>query len=265
MVATLGGGEMIELNKIYNEDCLEGMKRIPDKSVDLIVTDPPYEHVKGGMKSKKYNVGTWKAESYMNEKMSDFKKEDIFNFLNISIKKMKKVNMYIFCSKLQLAHYFDYINQNKKLKYDLLVWDKSSVDNKYSMKSSKFFTQDIEYIIRIYESGVSLNKIWNEEGTKSDSKYYMKRQKFQQPKGKHNTMKPIKLIERFIKLSSNENDVVLDMFMGSGTTAIACINTNRNYIGFEMDKEFYNISQERIKEHMKDNLRVLLEEKKNEK
>src|SRR5699024_9471207 len=225
------------------------MKRIHDGSVDLIVTDPPYEHVKGGMKSKKYNVGTWKAESYMNTKMSDFKKEDIFNFLNVSIKKMKKVNMYIFCSKLQLAHYFDYINQNKKLKYDLLVWDKSSADDKFSMKSSKFFAQDIEYIVRIYESGVSLNKIWNKEGTKSDSRYYMKRQKFQQPKGSHGTMKPTELIERFIKLSSIENDLVLDPFMGSGTTAIACINTERNFIGFELDETYYNKSLERIKNH----------------
>ena len=239
----------MKLNRIYNEDCLEGMKRIPDGSVDLIITDPPYEHVKGGMKSKKYNVGTWKAESYMNTKMSDFKKEDIFIFLNVSIKKMKKVNMYIFCSKLQLAHYFDYINQNKKLKYDLLVWDKSSVDDKYSMKSSKFFTQDIEYIVRIYESGVSLKKVWNKDGTKSDSRYYMKRQKFQQPKGSHGTMKPTELIERFIKLSSIENDLVLDPFMGSGTTAIACMNTKRNFIGFELDKTYYEKSLERIKNH----------------
>ena len=241
----------MELNKIYNDDCLGGMKKIEDNSVDLIITDPPYEHVKGGMKSKKYNVGTWKSDSYMNEKMSDFKKEDIFNFLDVSITKMKKVNMYIFCSKLQLAHYFDYLNKNKKLKYDLLVWDKSSDDGKYSMKSSKFFTQDIEYIIRIYESGVSLNKVWNEERTKSDSRYYMKRQKFKQPKGKHGTMKPVELIERFIELSSNENDIVLDPFMGSGTTAIACINTNRNYIGFELDEEYYNASLDRIGKHKK--------------
>lgn len=241
----------MELNKIYNDDCLEGMKKIEDNSVDLIITDPPYEHVKGGMKSKKYNVGTWKSDSYMNEKMSDFKKEDIFNFLDVSITKMKKVNMYIFCSKLQLAHYFDYLNKNKKLKYDLLVWDKSSDDGKYSMKSSKFFTQDIEYIIRIYESGVSLNKVWNEERTKSDSRYYMKRQKFKQPKGKHGTMKPVELIERFIELSSNENDIVLDPFMGSGTTAIACLNTNRNYIGFELDEEYYNASLDRIGKHKK--------------
>ena len=239
----------MELNKIYNEECIEGMKKIEDNSVDLIVTDPPYEHVKGGMKSKKYNVGTWKAESYMNTKMSDFKKDDIFNFLDVAITKMKKANMYIFCSKLQLAHYFDYINQNKKLKYDLLIWDKSSAEGKYSMKSSKFFTQDIEYIIRIYESGVSLNKVWNEDGTKSDSRYYMKRQKFLQPKGKHNTMKPTELLKRFIELSSDEEGVVLDPFMGSGTTAIAAINTNRNYIGFELDEEYYNASLERIKEY----------------
>ena len=239
----------MELNKIYNEDCLEGMKKIADNSVDLIVTDPPYEHVKGGMKSKKYNVGTWKAESFMNTNMSDFKKDDIFNFLDVAITKLKKTNMYIFCSKLQLAHYFDYINQNKKLKYDLLIWDKSSAEGKYSMKSSKFFTQDIEYIVRIYESGVSLNKVWNEDETKSDSRYYMKRQKFPQPKGEHNTMKPTELIERFIELSSDKEDVILDPFMGSGTTAIACINTNRNYIGFELDEEYYNISMERIAEH----------------
>lgn len=247
----------MELNKIYNEDCLEGMKRIEDDSVDLIIIDPPYEHVKGGMKSKKYNVGTWEAGSYMNMKMSDFKKENIFNFLDASITKMKKVNMYIFCSKLQLAHYFDYLNKNKKLKYDLLVWDKSSDDGKYSMKSSKFFTQDIEYIIRIYESGVSLNKVWNEERTKSDSRYYMKRQKFKQPKGEHGTMKPVELIERFIELSSNENDIIFDGFMGSGTTAIAAINTNRNYIGFELDEDYYKASLERIGKTQEGQMNVL--------
>ena len=71
---------MIELNKIYNEDCLEGMKRIPDKSVDLVVTDPPYLHVKGGMKSKKYNTGSWKSDSYMTSSMSDFGKKIYLTF-----------------------------------------------------------------------------------------------------------------------------------------------------------------------------------------
>ena len=62
-------------------------------------------------------------------------------------------------------------------------------------------------------------------------------------------MKPTELIERFIELSSIENDLVFDPFMGSGTTAIACRNTNRNYIGFELDETYYKKSLERIKEH----------------
>ena len=102
-------------------DCLELMKDIPDGSVDLIITDPPYLHVKGGMKSKKYNVGTWNADSKMVTNMSDFGEVEIFNFLDTVIPKMKKANMYIFCSKLQLVSYFKYISMNKKLKYDLLV------------------------------------------------------------------------------------------------------------------------------------------------
>ncbi len=233
---------MIELNRIYNEDCLEGMKRIPDKSIKLIVTDPPYLHVKGGMKSKKYNTGTWKAESDMVTKMSDFNKDKIFQFLDLSLQKMEKANMFIFCSKLQLVHYFEYISQHKKLKYDLLVWDKV----KYSMKCTKCYTNDIEYVVRIYQDGVSLNKILVEDGSKSDINHYLKRQSFAQPRGSHETMKPTGLLERFIRVASEEGDVVLDMFMGSGTTAIACLNTNRNYIGFELDKHYCEIANERI-------------------
>ena len=239
---------MIELNKIYNEDCLEGMKRIPDKSIDLIITDPPYLHVKGGMKSKKYNTGTWKANSDMNQKMSDFGEQEINNFLDIVIPKMKKINMYIFCSRLQLVHYFNYIYQHKNLKYDLLVWDKV----RYSMKSTKFFTTDIEYIIRIYQSGVSLNKVLDESGLKSDITYYMKRQSAEQPKGEHGTMKPVSLLERLISVGSLEGDMVFDPFLGSGTTAIACINTGRKFIGFELDAHYCDIANERIQSAMQD-------------
>lgn len=233
----------MELNTIYNEDCLEGMKRIPDKSVDLIVTDPPYLHVKGGMKSKKFNTGTWKSESYMNTSMSDFDEKNIVRFLDLIKMKMKKMNAYIFCSKLQLQYYFKFIYENK-YKYDLLIWDKQ----KTSMKSTKFFANDIEYIVRIYESGVSLNKIMVTDGSKADSTYYLKSQKYNQPKGIHETEKPLELIKKLVELSSNEGDCVMDHFIGSGTTAIACMNTNRNFIGFELDKGYYEIAQKRIQQ-----------------
>ena len=232
--------------RLMQGDCIKLMQQLPDNSIDLIVTDPPYEHVMGGMKSKIYNIGTWKADSYINMKMSQFKKKDIFCFLDTAIPKMKKVNMFVFCSRLQLAHYFDYLNQHKKLKYDLLVWDKSSKDDKYGMKSSMFYTSDIEYVLRIYESGVHLFKVLTEDETKSDYRYYMKRQKFVQPKGLHESMKPVELLERYIKVSTNENDTVLDCFMGSGSTGVACVNTNRNFIGMELNGEYYNIAKDRI-------------------
>lgn len=235
----------VELNRIYNEDCIKALDHVDDGSIDLVVTDPPYLHVKGGMSSSRFNVGkTWAKDSVMTQKMSDFGKSRIYEFLDAVIPKMQKVNMYVFCSKLQLIHYFTYIAEHKKLKYDLLVWDK----DKKAMKSSKFHTSDIEYLIRIYEPGVSLNKVLTEDGSKSDIEYYLKRQVAKQPKGAHSTMKPVELIERLIKVSSNEGGIVLDGFLGSGTTAVACINTNRNFIGFELDPEYHAIAEKRIQD-----------------
>lgn len=232
--------------ELLQGDCLELMKNIPDNSVDLIVTDPPYLHVKGGMKSKKFNVGTWKSESYTNTKMNNFGKKEIYDFLNLADTKMKKTNMYIFCSKLQLEFYFSWISKHNK-KYDLLIWNKQ----KKAMKSTKFFTSDIDYVIKIYQDGVSLNKITGEDG-KAIYDYYTKIQSYSQPKGLHETMKPLELIEKYIMLSSNKNDIILDMFMGSGTTGVACVNTNRNFIGIELDENYFNIAKDRINQAVKD-------------
>ena len=229
---------MIEL---HNGNCMDIMKDIPNESVDLIVTDPPYLHVKGGMKSKKFNTGTWKPESYMNQKMADFGKHEIFSMLDLCKLKCNKMNGYFFCSKLQLPFYFEWISLNK-MKFDLLIWNKE----KTSIKNTKFFTSDIDYVVKIYENGVSLNKILKEDGSKSDVSFYSKLQTFKQPKGNHETMKPLELIERYVLLSSKENDTVLDMFMGSGTTGVACVNTNRNFIGIELNKDYFEIAKERI-------------------
>ena len=75
---------------------------------------------------------------------------------------------------------------------------------------------------------------------------------FYEEKRYHPTQKPVKLIERLILASSNENDIVLDPFMGSGSTALACIKTNRKYIGFELSKDYYDLSISRINKFVKD-------------
>ena len=243
---------MTKGTQLIHGDNTELMGKLPSKSVDLVVTDPPYLHVKGGMKSKRFNVGkVWASDSHMVTEMSDFGKEQIFDFLDNSLRVLKKANMYVFCSKLQIIHYFEYLSEynskvpkSKALKYDLLIWDK--LDSR--MMSSKFHASDIEYVIRIYEAGVSLDKVWNKDGTKADSDHYMKLQSFKKPTGEHTTQKPIELIKRLIRISSNEGDTVLDPFMGSGTTGIASKALGRSFIGMEVSEKYFKLSSDRIKE-----------------
>lgn len=237
--------------QLYNGDYLEVLKNIPDNSIDCIITDPPYLFVKGGQKSKKWNVGTWSNESYTLNNMAEFGEKEIFIFLDGVINKLKKVNMFVFCSRLQIQFYFKWIMEHKKIKYDLLVWNKEKIN----VKMSKVFANDIEYIIRLYEPGVSLNKIY--KGEKLDSEYYRKIRTCKQPKGEHETMKPIKILQDFIELSTKEGDIVLDCFMGSGSTGVACLNSNRNFIGIELNRTYFDLAKERIEKtenELKNNL-----------
>ena len=149
-------------------DCLELMKEIPDKSIDLIVTDPPYLHVKGGCKSKRLNVGCRDSNSNVVKNMSDFGEQQICTYLDNVKKKMKKINMYVFCSKLQIPYYLNWALKNK-LQFDVLFWYK----NTNRMISTKFYASNVEYIIRIYGNGCSLNAILN-ENNKAKSEYYQK-------------------------------------------------------------------------------------------
>lgn len=224
-------------------DCLELMKEIPNESIDLIITDPPYLHIKGGMKSKRLNVGVRESKSEVVSKMSDFNEYEIYKFLNEVKNKMKKINMYIFCSKLQIVYYLNWAIKNK-YQYDLLFWYK----NTNRMISTKFYAPNVEYIIRIYDKGCSLKNRKNENG-KAISELYQKIFIYDTPKQKiHEAQKPIEILKKMILVSSEENDTILDCFMGSGTTGVACVELNRNFIGIEIDEHYFKIAKERIEE-----------------
>ena len=214
-------------------DCLEILKDIPDKCIDLVVTDPPYLHIKGGCKSKGLNKGCRDYNSKVVSNMSDFREQQINEFLNILKSKMKSINMYIFSSKLQVPYYLNWAIKNK-CQFDILVWDKDFT----GIISRKFFANNSEYIIRIYKKG--LNRI-------EDNMFYQKIHKFKRPNNKlHEAQKPVELLERLILLSSNEEDIVLDCFMGSGSTGVACKKLNRNFIGIELDEKYFEIAKKRI-------------------
>ena len=209
-------------------DCLKGLNELQDNSIDLILSDPPY--------LKRYSTGyrknvKRKATEIMND--DDFDLDTLFSEYKRVLK--KDGHLYIFgcwqtgdIFKQHLEKYFKVKNK--------LIW----VKNNWSA-GDLFWTY-----------GQSYEEIWY--ATNGRKKLNGKRDRdclfYNRVAGKkqlHLNQKPLEMIEFLIDKSTNEGDIVLDTFMGSGTTAIACMNKNRNYIGFELDKKYYDIAEERIK------------------
>ena len=223
---------MLKMNEIYNMDCLEGMKLLGDGSIDLIVTDPPYKTTSRG--SSGGTGGILKEE--INKRGKVFKHNDIeFNeWLPELYRVLKdKGHAYIMTNNKNLKDMLIEIENTGFNIFKTLVWAKNSpITNMYYMDSH-------EYIVFCRKGKA---KRINNCGTKSVLNIDNPRNKL------HPTEKPVELMEILINNSSNECDTVLDPFTGSGSTAIACINTNRNYIGFELDKNYYDIAIKRISE-----------------
>ena len=248
----------MEINKIYNEDCLEGMKRIPDSSIDLIVTSPPY-NIKKKYKSYKDDLSLQEYLTFLKEVLCECsrilkaKGNVMFNVGSYIDKQGNAIPISYFIFNMlddlglkfrqEIVWYFQGgLSATKKLsaRYENILW---------LYKEDYIFNLDD---IRIKE-WKQIDKRNNPNGKNPTNVWEINRVAYgSKEKTEHPAQFPITMIERLIKGWSNENDIVLDPFMGSGTTAIAAINTNRNYIGFEMDEEYYKASIERINNHVKD-------------
>lgn len=224
----------MEFDRIYLEDCLEGLKKIPDKSIDLIVTDPPYEIETTGAGLYKQTDKQYIKE--LNSMKDGFSKEILDELCRV----LKKINVYFFCSQKQIIPLLDYFVKGKKCNYNIISWHKT---NPIPACGNKYLT-DTEFILFFRERGV---KIYGEFHTKFT--YYLTplNQKDKKLYG-HPTVKPLNIVRNFIINSSLPGDIVLDPFMGSGTTAVACLETDRHFIGFETNEDYYNIALSRIKE-----------------
>lgn len=214
-------------------DCLELLKDIPDKSINLIVTDPPYkfENQGGGFYAKNKSTKRVYLDSLKNINCCEF---NPYEFLNILKPKLEKFYGYFFCNKTLIEDYIKFARDNK-YNFDVLVMAKSNPIPSFN----NHHLSDLEYIILIREKGTYFSK---HKEIDDFRKYYLTSCK----KGLHPAEKPVELLERFIKVSSKENDIVLDPFMGSGSTGVACVNTNRNFIGIELDEKYFKIAKERI-------------------
>lgn len=218
-----------EPNNIYLADCYEAIKQLPDKSVDLIVTDPPYLMETRG-------AGFHKKRDYYDEIHNDglavgIKQDLLCEFERV----MKKTNIYIFCNKNLLPLLFQFY---KDKNFDLLIWHKSNPIPTINQK----YLSDIEYVFFARDKGVEM---YNDYST-SSKVYTSVVNKADKEKFEHQTIKPLPLVQRLITNSSQPNDIVLDPFIGSGTTAVACKNLGRQYIGFEINPKWHKIAVDRL-------------------
>jgi len=228
---------MLELNKIYNMDCMEGLRMLPDKSIDLVVTDPPYDIQTSG-------AGIYKQADKQYVKELNFMKDGFLpEVLDELCRVLKKINIYIFCSQKQIIPLLDYFVKGKKCNYNLLTWHKT---NPVPACGNKYLT-DTEFILFFREKGVKIYGNFNSKFT-----YYVTplNQRDKKRYG-HPTVKPLEMIQNFVINSSLKDMIVLDPFMGSGTTAVACIKTNRKYIGFELSEEYCKMAERRIEPYFK--------------
>lgn len=250
---------MIEINKIYNMDCLEGMKQIEDNSVDCSWTDPPY--------NIDYNYSEYKDNKT---------KEEYWCFLEEVFKDIYRVLKDGSCLFIKQYHK----NQYKMVKvcldigfllHNTIIWKNSSPAQPKSNYKSIYevilvFTKgEIKYFNDKFETRKTIMP-WNKDRLNN---YYGKLSnlwddippvyagsikhkegvyKVGTNKKIHPAQHPIKLVTRSIGFTTKENEIVLDPFIGSGTTAVACKQLNRNFIGFEITEEYCVVANKRLEQ-----------------
>ena len=223
--------EVIMTNRIYNMDCLEGLRRMPDNSVDLILTDPPYffDTKKGK------GTGIVKDSKYLKEIEYMTNGFDL-RILDECVRVMKRINAFFFCSREQIPMYIEYFSA-LGANIQLLTWSKTDVPPLCNGK----YLSDTEYIIYAYESNT------DEQYTLITDHFITKKVRSNKNDPLyHPTKKPINILSSLIQSASKENDIVLDMFSGSASTAVACIETGRKFSGFELMEKYYKVGNKRI-------------------
>ena len=250
---------MLEINKVSHEDCLEGMKKIPDKSVDMILCDLPYGTTKNKWDStipldklwEQYTRITKDNGAIVLTAQTPFDK--VLGASNLKMLRYEwiwqknKSTGYLNARKMPLKSHENILIFYKKLpSYNAqgLVKKLTPTINKGNRGAKKEGAGGTNY-------GIS-----NKDSIQTHSNYPKDVLNFGvDTKPIHPTQKPVPLFEYLIKTYTNEGEIVLDNCMGSGTTAIACLNTNRNFIGFELDKDYYNLANERISNHIKESVK----------
>lgn len=237
---------------LYNGDCLEVMQSIADNSIDLVATDCPYKIVSGGCR-KIPKDGERETSGILTHRHKDNKRTDwvdavrtgkMFANNDIEFKDWlpdvyrilkDKSHCYIMVNSRNLAELQKQAELAGFKFQNLLMWDKGNVT------PNRWYMQGFECILMLRKGGAkNINNLGSSNILKVPNIIGNKT---------HPTEKPINLMRILIENSTQPNEIVLDPFMGSGSTMIACLNTNRKGIGIELDKHYFDVATKRINEH----------------
>ena len=229
--------------QLMQGDCLELMKKIPDKSVDMVLTDPPYlcDYSRHDSKSRFSKKIANDENNSANEGMIESYLQECFRIMK------DNTAVYCFCNYKKIDFFKQQIEKAGFNLKNIIIWDKQ----RNGMGDlSTTFGYSHEFIVFASKGqpkirGKRISDVWQFARVKPKEQT-------------HQNQKPIDLLKQAIEKSSDEGAVVFDGFIGSGSTGVACVNTNRNFIGIELDKNYFNIAKERI------NKAVENKEKRNE-
>ena len=200
--------------KLIQGDCLSVLKNMEDNSIDVIITDPPYGILKG---SKTIGGSNMSAVNNYNCEWDERISKDILDEI-------------FRVSKNQIIFGYNYIADLLPITNGLIVWDKKKKNDWFdNFSDGELIWTSIKQPLRIFRF------LWM--GAIREGK---------REKRVHPTQKPIELMRWVIKNYTKEGDIILDPFMGSGSTGIGCIEENRNFIGIELDENYFKIAEERI-------------------
>lgn len=222
---------MDTLNTIINTDAISFLSTLSDGCVDCVITDPPY-------KQEAHDRGFIAKHSEIYKEMADWtnSNNDWYNeaFLNELVRVCKFPNVYLFCGKRDLVHILNYAERRSYFYHIIPVCKKAPapfVNNTWLSN---------EYSVHFTDRKIVYNK-----------EYQLKIPYFLIQGGKtssHPNEKNLEMVKRIVSNITQEGQTVLDCFMGSGTTAVACRDLNRNYIGCELNPDFIEIANARLKE-----------------